>query len=288
MMLELVKIMERYTTKHLVGISPENFEGNVREFTKQNDAGVEGYEDASRQRDLSVKFVWGHNHDFGSFDISGLMRTRHIEIIESFIAAGDLPRDLTGKRVLDVGCWTGGTSLLLVGLGAEVVAIEEVQKYARVVRFLAASFGIQDQLSVRSMSLYDIAFDQDEEELLESFDFVLFSGVLYHVTDPILALRLLFTTLKDSGTILVETQFDSDERQIWRYAGPSQSFGKEGARVGWNWFTPSRTALSRVLEDVGFSDVKITPWRNDRIFATARRSEHVDMLRAGLSNRRVR
>ena len=50
--------------------------------------------------------------------LQGLMGDRHINILATFIDDFGLPRDLTGKSVLDVGVWCGGTSLLLAAMGA--------------------------------------------------------------------------------------------------------------------------------------------------------------------------
>lgn len=47
------------------------------------------------------------------------MADRHIEIIARFLSDFGLPLDLTGKKVLDIGVWTGGTCLALCALGAE-------------------------------------------------------------------------------------------------------------------------------------------------------------------------
>ena len=95
------------------------------------DSQCEGYGDAEleQQRDLSVKFHWGHNHDFGDFQLQGRMADRHIDLLANFISF--FPVSLAyfqGKQVFDIGCWTGGTALLLAALGSNVHAIEEVKK----------------------------------------------------------------------------------------------------------------------------------------------------------------
>ena len=55
--------------------------------------------------------------------------------------------DFESKDVLDIGCWTGGTALLLASLKATVSAIEEVKKYANMTSFLAKAFGIESPKS---------------------------------------------------------------------------------------------------------------------------------------------
>jgi 2-polyprenyl-3-methyl-5-hydroxy-6-metoxy-1,4-benzoquinol methylase len=281
----LVQLLRRYQTDRLVNATPADFRKRIEGFLQLRDYRMEGYADPSTQRDLSIQFHWGHDHDFGSFSVPGRMGKRHLWLVTTFIdQLHALPRGLEGKRVLDVGCWTGGTSLLLAAMGAQVLAIEEVKKYVDAVNYLKEAFAI-DNLKVRRLSL----FECDAEELQDQFDYVLFAGVLYHVTDPVVALRLTFNCLKDGGSLLLETAgygVDSTPK-VLEYWGPT-GFNDPGSpeqlnRGGWNWFVPSRQAIAQMVADVGFADVRTTPVTNQRAFATATRTRHVDMLRAGLA-----
>jgi len=272
----LESLMQRYQTDRLVGISPRQFESDLRGLIAVEDHDIEGYLDPAKQRDQSVKFTWGHTHDFGSFQIQGLMRDRHIRIVADFVDRAGLGLDLSGLRVLDVGCWTGGMSLLLTAMGAKVTAVEEVVKYAQIVKWLSHSFdaGIQ----VVSSSLYNL----NESD----FDIVIISGVLYHVSDPILALRIMFNCTRDGGMCLIETEVDPSELPIARYAGPTRARGdaKDRTREGWNWWVSSVTAFEQMLADVGFEASEAFLGPAARALFIGHRGKHVDMLRAGLSN----
>ncbi|HEX9659117.1 MAG TPA: DUF1698 domain-containing protein, partial [Rhodothermales bacterium] len=198
----LLRTMSRYRTDHLVGLDAVAFESEIRRFLTLDDFQMEGQQNPVGQRDLTRAFHWGHDHDFGSFRLEGRMGTRHLrhlaEFTDRFCA---LPSRLDGLRILDIGCWTGGTSLLLCAMGAaEVVAIDEVKKYVECLQFLKKSFAI-DNLEPRHLSLYDLV----DPAFQDRFDLVLFAGVLYHVTDPIVALRITFNCLRDGGQCLVET-----------------------------------------------------------------------------------
>jgi 2-polyprenyl-3-methyl-5-hydroxy-6-metoxy-1,4-benzoquinol methylase len=280
-------MLQNYTVASLKGEDPDAFQAHILGLIGQRDASVEGYANAALQRDLSVQFEWGHNHDFGSFNLSGAMRDRHINVLATFMKEYGVPEhDLRGKRVLDIGCWTGGTSLLLAAMGAEVFAIEEVRKYADCVNYLKNAFGI-DNLEVENRSLYTL----DDERFHHRFDIVLYSGVLYHVTDPILSLRIVFNSLKDGGICLLETEAVAGKGSFCEYAGASDTLKKptDGApRSGWNWFVPSLEAVSRMMTDVGFDVRRATLHEAARAgvyraLALGVRKEATDMLRAGLS-----
>lgn len=281
----LQHLMRQYQTSALTHTSPTDFRQRIDQFLSLEDAPMEGYTARQHQRDLSIKFHWGHNHNFGDFQLDGKMGNRHIYLLATFIDMfNTLPKTLTGKRVLDIGCWTGGTSLVLAAMGAEVVAIEEVKKYADCVNFLKEAFQI-DTLTVQNKSL----FDCNQPEFFDAFDYVLFSGVIYHVTDPILALRITFNCLKDGGFCLLETAAIAGKQPLFAYEGAKVLHGQEHLnRSGWNWFVPTASALKHMMADVGFTHLQVSDLINERVLAVGQRTTHRDMLRAGLSVRTIR
>ncbi len=80
------------------------------------------------------------------------------------------------------------------------------------------------------------------------------SGVIYHVTDPLLLLRICFACLKPGGTLVIETKAESGAGADCAYAGTIEK--------GWNWYSPTRATLGRWLVDAGFEadDVRLH-WR---------------------------
>jgi 2-polyprenyl-3-methyl-5-hydroxy-6-metoxy-1,4-benzoquinol methylase len=283
------QLMLRYQTKDLRGTDAASFQKKLNEFLALRDFQMEGYTDPEVQRDLSIQFHWGHDHDFGDFVLRGRTGTSHLALIAAFIDLfGAHPRRLDGKRVLDIGCWTGGTSLLLCAMGAHVVAVEEVKKYVDCLKYLKQAFDIEN-LEPLNMSLFECT----TPEFQDAFDFVLFAGVLYHLSDPILGLRITFNCLKDGGTCLLSTAAIGGNRPFVAYEGPHVFEGSREAlnRSGWNWFTPSITALRQMMTDVGYRDIQVRKVRSGaglRAFAVGKRVHHVDMTRAGLSQRYIR
>lgn len=193
-------------------------------------------------------FVWGHDHEFGFGQRRpGAMGGRHLEITAESVHLGLLPFDLAGQRVLNVGCWTGGDFQVLCGLGADVTAIEEHPVSARAAARLAELTGCGAR--VEHQSLYD-----DHPEWRGHFDVVYCAGVIYHVTDPVLFLRLCFAYLKPGGRLIVETKAESGQGSRCAYAGTHEK--------GWNWYAPTRDALGRWLADAGFPPEEIcVHWR---------------------------
>lgn len=287
----LLQKFKVYTTSNLKGITPEEFKDAILARIGTVDAQSEGYseEEIEQQRDLSIMFHWGHNHDFGDFQLEGRMRDRHIKLLANFLALYPLtPDDFKGKHIFDIGCWTGGTTLLLATLADKVFAIEEVKKYAETVTFLSESFGINDRISVKPLSVYEC----NSNEFHDQFDIVYFPGVIYHLSDPLLALRILFNSLKIGGFILVESAGINTDEPLCRFEG--SLVWHSGSRVrmnrgGWNWFMPSPSALYRMMSEAGFTDIQ-TQWHNgtNRVYGFGRKRQQTGICKAGLSVPNIR
>lgn len=283
----LSKKFKIYNTSNLKEITRDEFTESIQSRIGVIDAQVEGYSEGEieQQRDLSIKFHWGHNHDFGDFQLEGRMGNRHIYLLDHFLKYFPLSLDdFKDKYILDVGCWTGGTTLLLATLAKKVLAIEEVKKYAETVSFLSKSFGISDHVSVKALSIYEC----NSEEFYDQFDVVYFPGVIYHLSDPLLGLRILFNSLKIGGIILVETAGINAEEPFCRFDG-SLIYNGGGSRErldrgGWNWFMPSPSALYRMMREAGFDEIQ-TLWSNEtnRVYGYGRKVEQAGICKAGLS-----
>jgi 2-polyprenyl-3-methyl-5-hydroxy-6-metoxy-1,4-benzoquinol methylase len=208
-------------------------------------------------------FVWGHNHDFGhGFQRSGAMGDRHLEITSELIALGMMPADLSGQRVLDIGCWSGGDLLILAGLGGQVEAIEEHPLAAATAQALVKLVGCD--APVHSFSAY-----KDRPEWKQSFDLVYCSGVIYHVTDPLLLLRICFAYLKPGGRLVIETKMQEGPGAMCSYSGVVER--------GWNWYAPTYEAMGRWLVDAGFAQEHIRVHRRPigRLLASGLKTQSV-------------
>ena len=190
----------------------------------------------------------------------------------------NIPDDLTGKRVLDIGAWDGYWTFEALKRGAkEVVAIDDwsdlpYSKEAQITRktvetripwdtfdFCKSYFGYTDEQCKRiTMSVYDI-------ELLGSFDIVFFFGALYHCRYPLKALDCISAVCSDE--IYVETAI-CNEWSPYRgkigsgYANrtdvvmefyPNDELGYTPT----NWWSPNLNCLYRMILASGFSQVDI-------------------------------
>ena len=106
--------------------------------------------------------------------------------------------DFKNKRVLDIGCRDGIFSFYAEKKGAkDVIAIDNnLSKGA--VNFLIPFF--KSKVKMYERNLYEIS-----ENEFGKFDIIFFFGVLYHLREPISAIRKLGDILNDQGLMLCET-----------------------------------------------------------------------------------
>lgn len=108
-----------------------------------------------------------------------------------------LPQDMTGMRVLDIGCAEGFFSFEAERRGArEVVAIDSFPDSIR--RFNICRSAFDSKATGFLCSVYDL-----NERAFGTFDMVFFYGVLYHLRNPILALEKILSVC--TGTMLLQT-----------------------------------------------------------------------------------
>ena len=120
-------------------------------------------------------------------------------IMQAELAAWSFPDDLGGATVLDIGCADGGFGIEALKRGAtSVTAIDEQKTFGMSEIDAAGAF---PALEFRNIDLFSNAFME-----LPKFDFIIFSGVLYHVQDMLEALKRV--RLHASGRVLLETHIN--------------------------------------------------------------------------------
>jgi tRNA (mo5U34)-methyltransferase len=109
-----------------------------------------------------------------------------------------LPDDMSGMRVLDIGCAEGFFSFEAEYRGArEVVAIDAFPDSIR--RFNICRGALNSNVTAVVASVYDL-----DPRTFGTFDLVMFFGVLYHLRHPLLGLQKVAAVT--AGTVLLQTQ----------------------------------------------------------------------------------
>ena len=173
--------------------------------------------------------------------------------------APHIPADLTGWRVLDIGCNAGFYSFALAERGAEVLGIDPDRRYLRQAEWARELLGAR-RVRFAEASVFDA------DRLEGPFDIVFFMGVLYHLRYPLLALdliarlrpeRLVFQTLtfgddSVSPHARQETDFSTRER-LAEASWPQMAF-IEGSFCNdpTNWWVPNHAAVEGMLRSAGF------------------------------------
>jgi len=111
----------------------------------------------------------------------------------------NLPRDMGGLRVLDIGARDGFFSFECERRCAkEVVPIDYVPPEQT--GFYVAKQVLGSRLNLVHETVYNLT-----PERYGRFDIVLFLGVLYHLPDPLRALEIVFRMMRPQGWLFLET-----------------------------------------------------------------------------------
>ena len=208
--------------------------------------------DVVQQKVAEVPF-WGHSIPLPY----GIMTPG--QVMRNDLRQLELPDDLHGKRVLDVGTWDGFYAFEAENRGADVVAIDNLNRMLKPNEKPFAHFGsagfetakdiLSSDVQYRSMDLYGVS-----PETVGKFDITLFLGVLYHLRHPILGLECLSSVTEEC--LVIETEWLRTpffmRRPIIEHI--------EGATLNedpTNHCRPSTGWLKAVLADLGFQRVEV-------------------------------
>jgi tRNA (mo5U34)-methyltransferase len=164
----------------------------------------------------------------------------------------DLPADLSGKTVLDIGAWDGFFSFEAERRGAaRVLATDSFcwggEGWGSKASFELARRALNSRVEDRTIDVHDLT-----PSAVGRFDVVLMLGVLYHLRNPMLALERVASVT--SGLLILESHVDllSTHRPALAFYGGSETNGDPT-----NWNGPNLAALAAMLEAVGFSRVEV-------------------------------
>lgn len=169
------------------------------------------------------------------------------------LARLDLPASLAGRSVLDVGAWDGFYSFEAARRGARrVLATDSFVWHGRWKQsgFLLArrSLALDGIVEDRFIDVMDLS----PEALGETFDVVLFLGVLYHLKDPLSAIERVASVCDDLLVLETETALN-----FLPYPAARLWPGRELKGDDTNWWSMNRAALVALLRSCGFRDVRV-------------------------------
>lgn len=182
---------------------------------------------------------WVHQIDLGNGIITPGRWPPHPLILQAYDAI-----DFRGKKVLDVGCWDGLWSFEAERRGAlEVVAIDDISQrsYKEQPTFKLA----HEALGSRVRYYPDVSvYDLPQRIVDHDFDVAVFSGVYYHLKDPLLALAKIRQMLREGGQLIIEGDVLDEERASFaRFY--YQSLHCEDPS---NWWVPTIACLREWVE----------------------------------------
>lgn len=206
--------------------------------------------------------------------------------VEFLCKAAQLPIDLNGMRVLDVGAWNGCFSFECERRGAHEVVALSLEDPAET-GFDRLKQLLDSKVRYINGSVYTLSPRE-----LGMFDVILFFGVLYHLRYPLLAIDRLRAV--SGGEIFIETHVIDDHpwlrRLPWLLKLPGvrtalkdtplwrqyREFELEPQDYS-NWFGPNVIAVLEAFQSAGFDIAHIRSW-GDRAAFQAKGGPHPTRL----------
>jgi len=202
-------------------------------------------EEIEKMKEEINSVAWWHSIDLGEpFGVTPGRVTQRTDLMR-------IPKDLTGKTVLDVGCWDGVYSFEAERNGAkEILATDSwvwVNHKTKDKGFHLAKKILKSNVKSKFVDVLELS-----PEAVGTFDLVFFMGVLYHMIHPLVALEKVSSVTKSH--LIVETLIDL---RIEDLSFPALAFYPKGEvrNDPTCWFGPNRLAVRAMLEVVGFKEI---------------------------------
>src|SRR5260370_32475017 len=168
-----------------------NVEGrSTKPHIRANDPACEAWNEMLKE-DFANK---GYYHSIPLPDGKVLDGIIGVEALEARLNLFPIPKNLRGKRVLDIGTWDGYFAFEMEKRGGQAMGIDNTE----VDNFYHARQLLGSKVDYRVMDVYDLSIDT-----VGRFDYVLFMGVLYHLKHPLYALERVCEVTREMA--IVET-----------------------------------------------------------------------------------
>jgi len=206
--------------------------------------------------------VWFHSIDLGDGVVTPGQKGGGPEYMRRELDSLRLP-ELAGKSVLDIGAWDGFYAFEAERRGASrVVALDryvwelDIHSPPPSPGPLPGKRGFDTAHEALGSSVEAVVgeFMDVDPTALGRFDVVFFLGFLYHLEEPLAALRRLADVTGELAlieTAAVEVAGEED-RALWEFYGADELDGDHT-----NWWAPNAKALESACLAAGFREVEI-------------------------------
>ncbi len=177
-------------------------------------------------------------------------RVRFFERLDSLY-----PDTMKGKRFLDCACNAGGYCFWARERdAAEIVGFDVREHWIQQARFVQQHRVVQpvDRIQFHVMDLYDVP-----KHNFGMFDMTYFSGIFYHLPDPITGLKIAADMTSDIIVVNTAIKLDPDNPTGLTMARESRTKVMSGVHE-MSWFPNGPECLHHLLRWLGFVEMKLT------------------------------
>jgi tRNA (mo5U34)-methyltransferase len=187
------------------------------------------------------RLVAQHPWWYHRFEIYPGVMTPGVYDPSALLAALKLPADLTGSTILELGPADGYFTKQLDMRGADVTAMDYCAKELY-------GFGVMERLHGKPLRYINANLFDLNLQGFTPFDYVLCSGVLYHLPDMVRALWAIHAYVK--GELLLETLVTRKHED-----GPFAEYlpGTSCNNDSTNFWAPNALCVQEMLRDCGFT-----------------------------------
>lgn len=204
---------------------------------------------------------WWHSIPIGDYVSNG----ENQEVEDTFNNL-PLPDDLSGKSVLDIGCWDGYYSFMCEERGAsKVVASDKFIWQQRHISgkdywTMDAGFDLAKQYRKSKVEKLVASVEELDPSLHGKFDIVLMLGVIYHAKDPIGYMQKAFDMSND--LVIFESHVDM---QDFNYPVARYYIHDELNNDDTNYWGMNQHAICGIMQDIGFKNINHLTLRTGRM-----------------------
>jgi tRNA (mo5U34)-methyltransferase len=161
------------------------------------------------------------------------------------LALAELPADLSGSTVLDIGGNCGGVAIEFARRGAKTTVLEIKEEFVAQGEFLADVLDLA--VKFRRGVVYDLPS-------LGQFDYVVFYGLIYHLRHPLLALDMVRAATR--RRMFLSARLCESDDLVWEMSNVAGNVAEADKEHWFNWWLPSASAMEESMRVYGFTDIR--------------------------------